>query len=72
MIKEAKNVVKYPDVEVELLGTDGNGFALISVVRKAMRKAEVSHEEISEFTNEATSGDYSHLLRTCMNWVNVY
>ena len=30
---------------MELLGTDGNGFALISVVRKALRKAEVSQEE---------------------------
>jgi len=72
MIKEEKNVVKYPEVEVKLVGTDGNAFALISVVRKALRKAEVSQEEIDEFVAEATSGDYNHLLRTCMTWVNVY
>jgi len=72
MIKEDTNVVKYPEIEVQLVGTDGNAFALISVVRKALRKAEVSQEEIGEFVNEATSGDYTHLLRTCMSWVNVY
>ena len=72
MIKEEKNVVKYPEIEVELLGTDGNAFALIGVVQKALKKAEVSKEEINEFFDEATSGDYNHLLRTCMTWVNVY
>jgi len=72
MIKEEKNVVKYPEVEVELARTDGNAFALLGAVRKALKKAEVSKEEISEFTNEATSGDYTHLLQTCIAWVNVY
>ena len=72
MIKEEKNVVKYPEIEVELLGTDGNAFALIGVVQKALKKAEVSKEEINELFDEATSGDYNHLLRTCMTWVNVY
>jgi len=72
MIKEEKNVVKYPEVEVKLVGTDGNAFALISVVRKALKKAGVSKEEITEFFDEATNDDYNHLLRTCMAWVNVY
>ena len=72
MIKKETNVVKYPEVEVELMGTGGNAFALIGVVRKALKKAEVSQEEIGEFVDEATSGDYNHLLRTCMSWVNVY
>ena len=72
MIKEEKNVVKYPEIEVELLGTDGNAFALIGAVQKALKEAEVSKEEINEFFDEATNGDYTHLLRTCMTWVNVY
>jgi hypothetical protein len=72
MIKEDKNVLKYPEIEVQLVGTDGNAFALIGVVRKALKKAGVSKEEIGEFVDEATSGDYTHLLRTCMSWVNVY
>ena len=71
MIKEEKTI-KYPEVEVELVGTDGNAFALIGKVQKALKEAEVSKEELDEFFNEATSGDYNHLLQTCMAWVNVY
>jgi len=66
MIQEEKTI-KYPDIEVTLVGTDGNAFALIGEVQKALKKEGVSKEE-----NEATSGDYTHLLRTCMAWVNVY
>ena len=71
MIREEKTI-KYPEIEVELMGTDGNAFALIGKVQKALKEAEVSKEEIDEFFNEATSGDYNHLLQTCMEWVNVY
>ena len=71
MIREEKTI-KYPEVEVELVGTDGNAFALIGKVQKALKEAEVSKEELDEFFNEATSGDYNHLLQTCMAWVNVY
>ena len=71
MIKEEKNI-KYPEIEVQLDGTDGNAFALIGKVQKALKEAEVSKEELDEFFNEATSGAYNHLLRTCMAWVNVY
>jgi len=71
MIQEEKTI-KYPEIEVTLVGTDGNAFALIGEVQKALKKEGVSKEEISEFFNEATSGDYTHLLRTCMAWVNVY
>tara|TARA_R110000824_G_scaffold52052_7_gene144696 strand:+ start:2854 stop:3069 length:216 start_codon:yes stop_codon:yes gene_type:complete len=71
MLKEEKTI-KYSEIEVQLDGTDGNAFALIGKVQKALKEAEVSKEEIDSFFNEATSGDYNHLLRTCMAWVNVY
>ena len=71
MIKEEKNI-KYPDIEVHLVGIDGNAFALIGEVQKSLKEGGVSKEEISEFFDEATSGDYTHLLRICMAWVNVY
>lgn len=29
------------------------------------------HDEIAEFRERATSGDYDHLLITCMKWVSV-
>lgn len=63
--------VKYPAIEVELVGHDGNAFSIIGRVRKAMKKAGLSEEQIKEFTDEATSGDYDHLLQTAMRYVDV-
>jgi len=62
---------KYPEVEVQLTGEDGNAFNLIGIVRRAMRSAGVPAEEIGAFCTEAMSGDYDHLLQTCMQWVEV-
>lgn len=62
---------KYPEIEVQLSGEDGNVFAIMGRVRKAMRRAGVSDAEIAEFTTELTSGDYDHALQTCMAWVEV-
>lgn len=63
--------VKYPDVKVTLIGEDGNAFSIIGLVRKALRRADVPAAEITEFSDEAMSGDYDHLLQTCMLWVDV-
>ncbi len=63
--------VKYPEVEVQLTGEDGNAFAILGAVRAALRRAGVSRDEIEKFMAEAMSADYNHLLRTCMRWVNV-
>lgn len=63
--------VKHPEVEVELVGNDGNAFSILANVRRSLRKAGVPQSEIDEFVNEATSGDYDHLLQTCIRWVTV-
>jgi hypothetical protein len=63
--------VRYPDIEVRLTGTDGNAFAILGKVRGALRYCGVEQAEIEAFMQEATAGDYDHLLRTCMAWVNV-
>ncbi len=62
---------KYPDVEVTLTGTDGNAFSIIGKVAKALRRASVPPAIVSEFTKEATSGDYDHVLATAFAWVDV-
>ena len=62
---------KYPDVEVQLTGVDGNAFVVMGAVRKALKRAGVSGDEIESFTAEATSGNYDHLLQTCVKWVEV-
>jgi hypothetical protein len=62
---------KYPDVHVRLTGSDGNGFAIIGKVRRAMQQARVPNDQIDAFIREAKSGDYDNLLETCWRWVNV-
>lgn len=63
---------KYPDVEVQLTGEDGNAFLIIGRVSKALRSSKVPDEEIDAFRNEAMSGDYDNVLQTCMRWVTVH
>jgi len=63
--------VKYPFVDVQLVGVDGNAFMVLGTVRRAMTKAMVPVSEIENFTTEAMAGNYDHLLQTCMRWVNV-
>jgi len=62
---------KYPEVEVELVGQDGNAFAIMGRVMGALKDAGVSKEEIDQYYAESTSGDYDNLLRTAMAWVSV-
>ena len=62
---------RYSEIEVELTGSDGNAFAVVAKVMHALRRNGVSIEERDEFVDEAMSGDYDHLLRTAMAWVEV-
>ncbi len=65
-------MVKYPNVKVKLVGTDGNAFAVIGKVGRALRDAGISETEVDDFRDEAMSGDYNHLLMTAMEWVDVH
>jgi len=60
----------YPDVTVNLLGGDGNAFLILGKTQQAMQDMGVPKEEIDEYVRQATSGDYHHLLRTTMEYVN--
>ncbi len=64
--------VKYPDVEVQLVGLNGNAYAIIGRCVQAARAHNVPKEEIEKFKQEATSGNYDHLLQTCMKWFDVH
>lgn len=58
------------DVVVRLSGEDGNAFFIIGSVSRALR--EGGHMGlVKEFTDEAMSGDYDHVLQTCMRYVVV-
>lgn len=58
------------NITVKLLGTDGNAFAILGAVSKALKKG--GHAElVDEFMQKAMSGDYNHLIQTAMEYVEV-
>jgi len=59
------------NITVKLVGEDGNAFAILGNVQRALRKAGATPAQVSEFMQEATAGDYNHLLQTAMAWVDV-
>ena len=69
--EKTQATVKYPKIKVKLTGADGNAFAIIGKVRKALLEAKISSKEIKTFQEESMSGDYNKLLATCMKWVTV-
>lgn len=64
-------MAKYENVEVQLVGEDGNAYAIMGRVSRALKDAGVSKEEIDLYMAESMSGDYDNLLRTAYNWVTV-
>jgi len=63
--------VRYPQVSVRLIGEDSNAFRIMGATKEALKQYGVSAEEIAEFQRQARSGDYDHLLQTCIQWVSV-
>jgi hypothetical protein len=45
-----------------LIGVDGNAYAIMGYVAKAMRNEGYSQEEINAYFDDAKSSDYSHLV----------
>ena len=61
--------IKYPHVYVQLVGEDGNAFAIMGRVTKALHYQGISKAEMNLFLQECMSSDYNNLLQTCMQWV---
>ncbi len=59
------------DVDVQLIGDDGNTGTIMAKVSKALKKAGASQAEINNYRAETLSGDYNNVLATAMRWVNV-
>jgi hypothetical protein len=58
----------YPEVKVKLVGEDGNAYAIMSRVSKALKQAGVEKAEIGKYIEESMAGDYNNLLRIAMGW----
>ena len=54
---------------VPLVGEDGNAFAIMGRVQRALRNAGYTDDEVRQYHREATSGDYDHLLAVTLAWV---
>lgn len=63
--------ILYPDVNIPMVGEDGNAFAILGRVQRLARGAGLPQEKIDEFMAEATGGNYDQLLRTVMKWFTV-
>ena len=62
---------KYDEIEVALTSIDSNAFSIMGAVSQALKRGGVSKEERDKYFEEATAGDYDHLLATTMSWVRV-
>ena len=57
--------------ELELVGSDGNAFYVLGLAVREAKRAGWSEEKIKEFKEKAMSGNYDHLLQTCMEYFDV-
>jgi ribosomal protein S27AE len=64
-------VPRYPSIVVPMIGEDGNAFAVIGRVQRALRSAGLDDQTVAAFRQEATQGSYDALLATVMRWVEV-
>lgn len=63
--------VTYPDVTVQLTGRDGNAFAIMGTIARAIEEKH-GHEAAARYRNEATQSEsYDALLQHAMRTVEV-
>lgn len=64
--------IRYPNVEVELIGQDGNAFMIIGLTTRALKKAGIPAAEVVEFQRQCfASESYDALLRLVQATVQV-
>jgi hypothetical protein len=63
----AMNNEPITNIHLKLTGEDGNAFFILGRARQALRRARRS-DLWEQFNKEATSGDYTNLLATCMKY----
>jgi len=64
-------MVKYSEINLKLTETNGNAFAILGKLQAVLGKHKVPQNEIDTIVEDATSGDYNHLLQVVMQTVNV-
>ncbi len=64
-----ENKVKKPTLS--LVGEDGNAFVILGRAHHVAREAGWSRGRINKVLQEATSGNYDHLLQTMTRYFNI-
>ena len=57
-------------MKYDLVGVDGNAFAVMGYVLKAMKECKMSKEEQSDYQTKAMSGDYNNLLTVSIEMID--
>jgi len=58
-------------MKYDLVGVDGNAFAVMGYVLKAMKECKMSKEEQSDYQTKAMSGDYDNLLAISVEMIDI-
>ena len=58
-------------MKYDLVGVDGNAFAVMNYVLKAMKECKMSKEEQSDYQTKAMSGDYNNLLAISIETIDL-
>jgi hypothetical protein len=53
-----------------LVGVDGNAYAVMGYVRKAMKESGFNEQEINAYLDDAMSSNYDHLLAVSVEMVD--
>ena len=56
-------------MKYDLVGVDGNAFAIMGYTAKALRR-EGLNDLVDQMYKEAKSGDYSNLICVCMEYID--
>ena len=57
-------------MKYDLVGVDGNAFAVMAYVLKAMKECKMSKKEQSDYQTKAMSGDYDNLLAVSVEMID--
>ena len=58
--------------EVQLVGNNGNAYAIMGVVKTALQRAGADKEYIDLYLKESMAGDYDNLLVVAIKYADVY
>jgi hypothetical protein len=58
-------------VNLDLVGTNGNAYAITGAFQQQAKKEQWTQEEIDTVLKEAMTKDYNHLLATILNHCEV-